>query len=400
MVQLLLDAFGGDARNTIPPKKDFDGEVEIQCYHVDCRLSDVLKDIGRIRVRKLFLLVKYCFEAILCRWRFGATTLLYIPAPPMRSAIYRDWLVMLLCRPFFRRRVFYWQAAGLGEWLTSVATPWERWLTQRLLGQPDLSIVLGDFCRSDGLVFRSKRTEVVPNGIPDPCANFDRDVLPLRRKRASTRLGLTPASRNASAAANVPVEIFQFRVLFLSLCAREKGLFDAVEAIAILNQRLAERGSAIRIQLDVAGKFWREPERQEFDRRIGQPDLNGDPLGAAPVVRYHGFVAGAEKRRLLSESDCFCFPSYYQAESFGIVLVEAMAFGLPVITTRWRTIPELLPPGYAGLVEPRSPDQIAAALESLLERDYDSGARVRFLERYTDSKYASAMRLALHSLPR
>jgi len=116
-------------------------------------------------------------------------------------------------------------------------------------------------------------------------------------------------------------------------------------------------------------------------------------------VRYCGFVAGEEKRRLFLESDCFCFPSYYQAESFPIVLVEAVAHGLPIIAGRWRAIPELLPPGYGGLVEPRSPEQIAAALEKLLRQDYDPALRARFLEHYTDRKFAGGMKSALLSLP-
>jgi hypothetical protein len=43
-----------------------------------------------------------------------------------------------------------------------------------------------------------------------------------------------------------------------------------------------------------------------------------------------------------------------------------MAFGLPIVTTRWRSIPELLPSGYPGLVAIRSPAQIADHLLQLL----------------------------------
>ncbi len=44
-------------------------------------------------------------------------------------------------------------------------------------------------------------------------------------------------------------------------------------------------------------------------------------------------------------------------------LIEAMAFGLPILTTRWRSIPELFSAGYKGLVAIRSPDQIAASIQ-------------------------------------
>jgi len=301
---------------------------------------------------------------------------------------------MALCRPFFRRRIYFWQAAGLGEWLASGARPWERWLTHALLGKPDLSIVLGEYCRGDAVALGSRRTEVIPNGVPDPCPDFDNDVLPSRMRRPAARARLLEGAVPPNEATR------WFKVLFLSLCVREKGLFDAIEAVALVNQRLARERSSLRVQLNVAGKFWREAERVEFEQRIAQADLNAGPANAPDaVVRYCGFVAGEEKLRLFRESDCFCFPSYYQAESFGIVLVEAMAHGLPIITARWRTIPELLPAGYGGLVEPRSPGQIAAALERLLRQDYDPSLRARFLENYTNRQFAHRMKAALLSLP-
>jgi len=384
MVELLLKAFGGDARS--PPAhggvRPAGGDIE--CYHVDCRFSEGMADIGRVRVAKVFLLLKYCLKAIGCRLRHGVRDFLYIPAPPVRSAIYRDWLVMALCRPFFRRRIYYWHAAGLGDWLDSGARRWERWLTLALLGRPDLSVVLGEFCLRDAAALQSKRAVIVPNGIPDPCPDFAQRILPLRQERAASRRTPAPARR-------------PFQILFLSLCTREKGLFDTLEAVALLNKRLNETSPTPRVQLTVAGKFWKEEEEREFTERIARPDLNGGSADPAwQAVSYKGFVGGAAKAQLLHDSDCLCFPTYYQAESFGLVLVEAMAFGLPVVTTRWRTIPELLPPGYPGLVDPRSPAQIAVALEALLGQEYDPRLRAGFLERFTVEKTFERLRAALH----
>ena len=381
MVELLLNAFGGDVRNRPSDGRAQTPSPAVECYHVDCRFSDGMADIGSIRLGKFFLLLKYCWQAIQCRFRFGVRDFLYIPAPPVRSAIYRDWLVMALCRPFFRRRIYYWQAAGLGDWLDSTARPWERWLTLALLGRPDLSVVLGEYCLGDAAALQSKRASVVPNGIPDPCPDFVESILPLRVERTAARS--TPKPR-------------RFQILFLSLCTREKGLFDTIEAVAILNQRLAAAKVSTRVQLTVAGKFWRAEEELEFHQRLARPDLNGDITDPDRMaVRYAGFVGGVDKARLLRDSDCLCFPTFYQAESFGIVLIEAMAFGLPVVTTRWRTIPELLPEGYPGLVDPHSPAQIAAALEKLLTEGYDPRLRDRFLERFTAQKSFDRLRTAL-----
>ena len=398
MVELLLKAFGGDART--PPTDDGAPPAggDIECYHVDSRFSEGMADIGRVRVAKVFLLLKYCLQAIGCRLRHGVRDFLYVPSPPVRPAIYRDWLVMALCRPFFRRRIYYWQAAGLGEWLDSSARPWERWLTLALLGRPDLSVVLGEYCLGDAAALQSKRTVVVPNGIPDPCPDFVERVLPLRVEGAAMRSGFKLNAQGVPSTESIQ-RSRRFQILFLSLCTREKGLFDTIEAVALLNHRLAETQSPTRVQLTVAGKFWRKEEEMDFMQRLARPDLNGATSNPElQAVRYAGFVGGADKARLLRDSDCLCFPTFYQAESFGIVLIEAMAFGLPVVTTRWRTIPELLPDGYPGLVEPRSPTQIADALEKLLSEGYDPRLRARFMERFTAEKTFEKLRAALLDL--
>src|SRR5439155_20940380 len=104
------------------------------------------------------------------------------------------------------------------------------------------------------------------------------------------------------------------------------------------------------------------------------------------VVHYHGFVSGEEKKRLFLTNDCFCLPTYYPAESFGLVLVEAMAYGMIIIATNWRTIPELLPRNHPGTVEPRAPKKISAAMESCLRTYRGKTLRQRFEDEYTDVK--------------
>jgi glycosyltransferase involved in cell wall biosynthesis len=407
MVEQVLIGFGGDARSQ---NKSPSPHTPFACFHVNCRVSRDLEEIGRMRLQKAGLLLKYCFQAIRCRVRFGGMYFFYIPAPAMRSAIFRDWLVMALCRPFFRHLILYWQAAGLGEWLEKEALPWERWLTRILLGRPDLSIVMGAFCRIDAVALRSRKTIVVPNGIPDPCPEYYQKILPERRARATARAQLNSAgsSRLGESSAG-GTEPRLFRVLFLSLCTREKGLFDALEAVVAKNRELARRSACLRVQLTVAGKFWREDELLEFQRRLHEPDIAAGANAEAaaltaragipePLVRYCGFVGGEEKRRLFRESDCFCFPTYYRAESFGLVLVEAMAYGLDIITTNWRTIPELLPPGYAGIVEPRSPQQIAAAMDYFTHEYHGETLRARFENTFTVTEWLERMTAALNEV--
>ncbi len=381
MVQLLVEGIGGV---TTP-----DSRIEI--LHVDARLSDGFDDIGQASWRKIWRLLGYCFRAIGLRWRTGVKCFYYVPAPGVRSPVYRDWLVMALCRPFFPCVVYHWHAIGLGDWIENTANPVERWISRLLLARPDLSIVLGEFNRRDAEQLASKRVEIVPNGIPDPCPDFEERILPIRLQRAQAR---------ASWFKRLPVQSSdegrmagEFRVFFIGLCIPEKGLFDAVEAVALVNKQLA--GTAMRVSLAVAGGFWRDSDRVAFEERIQRADLVRDGV---PLVKYLGFVSGDSKARLFAESDCLCFPTYYGAESFGLVVVEAMAWGLHVVTTRWRTVPELLPADYPGLTAIQSPSELAAALLAAAASDYDSRLRARFLERYAKERFVAHMHRVLRGM--
>jgi len=364
----------------------------IECYHVDCRLSRDLEDVGQARLGKVPLLLKYCLEALWCRFRHGAVNLYYVPARPARAPVYRDWLVLALCRPFFKRLIFHWLAGGLAGWLETEAKPWERFLTRLLIYKPDLSIVLRPFNRVDGAKLQSKCTEVVFNGIPDPCPQFEAVVRPRRKARAAVRKKLLAGEPLSGAdlvgAGDDPKT---FRVLFLSMCYSEKGLFDTVEAVAMANQKLAD--TPFRVTLTVAGNFWVEAERKEFEDRIRQPDL----VLNEPLVQYQGFVSVESKLRLLIESDCLCFPTC-MAEGFPLVLAESLAFGLPPILTKWRDLPEILPAGWPATVDLHAPGQIASRLLELLKRDYDDSLRGHFLQHYTDAQFADRFKSVLLSL--
>ena len=97
------------------------------------------------------------------------------------------------------------------------------------------------------------------------------------------------------------------------------------------------------------------------------------------------------------ESDCLCFPTWYPAESFGLVLAEAMAYGLPIVTTSWRMIPEILPQSYPGIVAPQAPGQLAEALKAATTESGDP-LRTHFLEHYTSERFIERIRTALLSV--
>jgi glycosyltransferase involved in cell wall biosynthesis len=256
-------------------------------------------------------------------------------------------------------------------------------VSRGLLGRHDLSIVLRPYHRRDAEFLAAREIRVIPNGLPDPCPDFAATVLPRRREAAALRCRAVAGGCGAG-------EPRVVRVLFLSLIRAEKGIFDALEGVARANTRLRQIG--VRLELIVAGDFASPTVRQQFEQRVAAPDLAGPP----PVVRTVGFVSGADKDRLWREADCLCFPTRLP-EGFPLTLAEAMAYGLPVLTSDCFGLPEILPPGYPGVFATGEPESLAARLVEFLHRDYDPGLRDWFLEHYTAERFAERMRAALRA---
>lgn len=382
MVKLMLDGFAANPA------------LGLRCFHVNARVSDDLADVGRAGFAKICRLLRHVGRAWWLRFRHGADAFYYVPAPPRRTPLMRDWIVLLLCRPVFRKIIFHWHAAGLAGWLKTEAKPWERRLTRRLLGRHSLSVVgsgANDPALADEL--RPQSIRVVRHGMPDPCPDYSSALAPLRQQRSA----LVRAALSGTAP-DRPGPGLRFHVLFISLCSREKGLFDALDAIALLNARLKTQGTDVRAQLTVAGAFPDPATEAEFRARVARPDLQWDTAdGQHPVVRHVGFVMGEAKRRLFAEADALCFPTKYPAESFGLVVVEALAFGLPVVATRWRALPEVLPPDYPTLVPVNRPDEVAGGLAYWLQEEPPASLRLWFLQQYSLDRHLAELAAAIRS---
>lgn len=360
MVQYLVDGFRADPAHGIA------------VLHVDARLSDDLTDVGSARGGKLTKLLGYVREAKRLGREHNVRTLYYVPSPPKRNSLYRDWIVLALLRPWFRNVIFHWHAVGLGQWLEDVANPLERAISHRLLGRPSLALILSKFNQPDADRFRPQRVAVVPNGVPDPCPDFAATLAESRRQRLADRL------TNGG----------EVKVLFLALCSRDKGVLDAVEAVKQANQLGAALARPLKFRLLVAGTFPTPGDEAAFKALLNDPEV-------AANVSHTGFLGPEAKAAALRDSDVFLFPSYFANEGQPLNLIEAMAFGLPIVSTRWRGIPEMLPADYAGLVEPREPAAAARALVQVAQGEDGLRFRERFLERYQLAAHLRVLAAAL-----
>ncbi len=150
-----------------------------------------------------------------------------------------------------------------------------------------------------------------------------------------------------------PIERFadgRPNVLFLGRLENRKGLKYLIRAFERVRQEVP------RARLIVAGEG---RLRGGFERYVWRHDLEGD-------VYFTGFVPADERRRYFATCDVFCAPSTGQ-ESFGIVLLEAMACGKPIVASNIAGYRDVITNRREGLLVPvKDQDAIADALVELL----------------------------------
>lgn len=138
-------------------------------------------------------------------------------------------------------------------------------------------------------------------------------------------------------------------IVYVGRLDRRKGVDWLLKAYAVLVQEMPNA------YLIIAGEG---SHRDRLEQLADSLELNN--------VKFTGFVDETEKRRLMGNADVACFPSLY-GESFGIVLVEAMAMGAPVIAgNNLGYINVLKDYGRIGLVDPKASEDFANRLAVFL----------------------------------
>lgn len=412
MTQLLLDELAKPSTKHQAPST-----TNIHVRHLNSAISTELADLGKFSLRKIIRLLTLFIRALLLTTFWKPHTLYYVPANGLRSQVWRDWLLFGIPRRLVRRSVLHWHGLGLKPLYEGELKSWEQSLTRWALGRVDCSIILTEYQRQHVDWLEPRQIAVIPNGIPDPCPDFETTVLPERQKRLQQRLkALQSESRiqnpeSSKAEPKTPVapksdeggknqerrteqSVKFFKCLFLAHCTEEKGLFDALDAIALTNQELRTTNQALRVTLSVCGQFVSEEERLRFDDRISKPDLNLDistfPHSNLPthnVVSYAGYVSGPDKDKLLRKSDCLLFPTRW--ENCPLSVIEAWAYGMPVCLPDIMGLKEICPENYAGLAKAEEVDSLAATIQWAIAADDFTGLRDHYRSHFQMTRHAN-----------
>ena len=237
-------------------------------------------------------------------------------------------------------RSFYLRMPAMGQRLT-------RWI----FSLPASVVVIGTLGRrfvTDDLGVPEERVDLVENGVPGPA---------------------TAPARPEPAAGGVP------SLLFVGRMCDAKGVVDLLQAAA----RAHANGTALRLTFAGGG-----PEVERYAQLASS-------LGIASITHFAGWCDQQKVDRLLSEASALVLPSH--DEVLPLVVLEALAHGLPVICTPVGELPHVFEDGvHVRFVPARQPETLAAVLQATLGdaqfmRTLSANGRAIYEERFSMPRF-------------
>jgi len=316
--------------------------------------KDELGNRGEWTVHNIELALRHLVDAVR-KVSKPDVHVVYIPIAQEFPALFRDLAFIGIGLLFRKPVVVHLHGGAFADFYGS-----RRPLTQRALraviGRAAVGIVLTEQLRpSLECVIPVERVTVVPNGIDLP----DGGSVNERQTTSVT-------------------------VLFLSSLFRSKGIFVFIEAFA----RAREAQQTLR---GIVAGAWPSADVEEEAVALARR------LSLDESLRFVGPAKGGEKTRLLFGADIFCLPSFFPLEGQPLVVIEAMAAGLPVVATAWRGITDTVVDGETGLlVEEAAPALVAERLAYLAEnaderRRMGAAGRRRYEQLYTQRAFGERM---------
>ena len=142
-----------------------------------------------------------------------------------------------------------------------------------------------------------------------------------------------------------PARGFSGRCVLVGQVKKEKGVFDIIDAL---------RGRP-GLRCDFYGPLL-ERDREAFLAEVA----------SAPNVAYRGVLEPVSVGDAIRKYEVLLLPTFHTGEGYPAVVLEAYACGVPVVTTKWRSIPEIVDDGVTGLlIPPQAPHRIREALDRL-----------------------------------
>jgi len=261
--------------------------------HLKFQFTPSFKNLRKGSVLKLIEAFNVLLRLLGLRLNGAIDVMIYPSGGPQLVPLLRDILLLPFMFLAARRVIIQFHAAGVAERFSD-----RRgilfYLIRLLYSSASAAIVMTDFNRRDPQVLSLGKIYVIPHRIED---QFQAELLARGRD---------------------PLRLF-----YAGHLCPDKGTPTLLEAFSRISQK------HLNIQLHLAGECLTPFTQDDLQKMIVA-------LGLTNRVHVHGVVTGEQKWRLFGQADVFVFPSIAPYESFGLVMAEAMMWGLPLVVSDWR----------------------------------------------------------------
>ena len=257
--------------------------------------------------------------------------------------------------------VLYFHGKGYSRYASN-SSYLVRWIVRKTLSHALGGLVLGNRLKSDvNPYIPDDRLYVLPNCVPD--------------------IEGKPASRSDYNGVA--------HVIFLSNLVRTKGPMEFLK----MAKAVSEKGQKVRFTL--AGGI---ADKNFFQELIHFRETEG----LNECVDFPGPLYGKNKDELFRNADIFVFPTLFSKETFGLVNIEAMKWGLPVISSNEGVIPDIIQDGINGyIVDPKNTEMLAFRVLNLirdpaLRQSMGRAGRDLYEKHYSNEAYEQNVKEAIN----
>jgi glycosyltransferase involved in cell wall biosynthesis len=322
---------------------------DFACTFINLLASKDVAATGLFRFSKLTGFIKTFFRlfGILV---FQRPSLCYFALTTTGAAFYRDFVLVLLLKTFRVKLIYHLHNKGILHFQDRFINR----ICYQITFKDAEVILLSQYLYDDVKAFVPlAKVHICPNGI-DTGQNC---------KSNSEITG----SDNSNKYPNI---------LFLSNLIASKGVWILLEALA----QLKDKGINFTCTL-IGG---------EGDISLKQLESKIEEHALSPRVKFIGKKHGLEKNTAFSQADIFTLPTFYPKECFPLVLLEAMSYSLPIVTTYEGGIPDIVDDGISGYLVPQNDATLLSEkLEVLIQ---DQNLRIK-MGKAANEKYCNQFTL-------
>lgn len=262
-----------------------------------------------------------------------------------RGSFYRKYITFFICKAFDKKIILHMHGAEFKEFYQNSKNEVKSKII-KLLTRADVVLVLG------------KQWQEYVLGL-----DKNINAIILKNSVNTTNEIIIKSEKNIN-------------ILFLAVLIERKGILDLIEAAKLIKDE--NKLSNFKLNFIIAGSG---EEEQKCRDMVNSYELDNQ-------FKFVGWVNGDQKKQLLKESNIFVLPSYN--EGLPVAILEAMSYGIPVISTNVGSIEEAIKHEYNGFIH--SPGDINMLKEYIVNLVVDSRKWNEFSEnskKIIDKEYDS-----------